>query len=109
MALDLMTHVRDESARFAHTLRDVDPATRVPSCPGWSAADLLHHVAEVHWFWASVVGGRISEGHEIAGAQTQLHELRALCSIPNSQSQDPIRLPAHDQCNRASVTASNRQ
>lgn len=25
-------------------VRDVDPAERVPSCPGWSVADLLRHV-----------------------------------------------------------------
>lgn len=28
----------------------------VESCPGWSVADLLYHVGEVHRFWASIVG-----------------------------------------------------
>lgn len=28
----------------------------VASCPGWTVADLVWHIGEVHWFWASVVG-----------------------------------------------------
>ena len=27
----------------------------VPSCPGWSVADLVAHLTKVHWFWATVV------------------------------------------------------
>ena len=27
----------------------------VASCPGWTVADLVWHIGEVHWFWASVV------------------------------------------------------
>ena len=29
--------------------------TPVRSCPGWSVADLVHHIGEVHWFWAEDV------------------------------------------------------
>lgn len=31
-------------------------STPVPSCPGWSVADLVWHTGEVHRFWACVVG-----------------------------------------------------
>lgn len=33
----------------------------VPSCPGWSVADLVDHLTEVHWFWATIVAERLSE------------------------------------------------
>ena len=69
MALDLLAHVRDESARFVEVLRGADPAARVPSCPDWSADDLLWHLTEVHWFWATVVAGRITDGAAIEDAE----------------------------------------
>lgn len=33
----------------------------VPGCPGWDVADLVAHVTEVHWFWATIVEGRLQE------------------------------------------------
>lgn len=35
-----------------------DLAAPVPTCPGWSAADLVVHVTRVHRFWATVVAER---------------------------------------------------
>ena len=32
----------------------------VPSCPGWSIADLVDHLTEVHWFWATIVAERLA-------------------------------------------------
>lgn len=32
-----------------------DPSTPVPTCPGWTADDLLWHLAEVQHFWGSIV------------------------------------------------------
>lgn len=31
----------------------------VELCPGWSVADLLWHLGEVHWFWTAIVGDRL--------------------------------------------------
>lgn len=31
-------------------------AQPVPSCPGWTLADLVWHLAEVHHFWRTIVG-----------------------------------------------------
>ncbi|WP_338039939.1 maleylpyruvate isomerase N-terminal domain-containing protein [Nocardioides caldifontis] len=47
-----------ESARFLSVLRDADPDARVPSCPGWEAADPLWHLTGVQWFWGSIVEER---------------------------------------------------
>lgn len=39
-------------------LRDADSAAPVPSCPDWTAADLLAHLTEVQWFWGEIVEHR---------------------------------------------------
>jgi uncharacterized protein (TIGR03083 family) len=33
----------------------------VPSCPGWSMADLVFHVGEVHAFWRQLASGEITD------------------------------------------------
>ncbi|MEU4062496.1 maleylpyruvate isomerase N-terminal domain-containing protein [Streptomyces wedmorensis] len=40
--------VADTARRFAATVRAADPATPVPTCPGWTLADLTRHVGTVH-------------------------------------------------------------
>ena len=60
MSLDHLAHIEAESDRFAVVLRDADPDARVPTCPDWSAADLLWHLAEVHSFWAEILEGRLA-------------------------------------------------
>ena len=61
-----LDHLRRESARFGDVLAACDPAARVPSCPDWSAADLLAHLAGVQWFWARVVRHRPDDPDEAA-------------------------------------------
>jgi uncharacterized protein (TIGR03083 family) len=53
--LDYLSHLATDSARFGEVLHDVPPDVRVPSCPDWNADDLLWHLAEVQWFWGTVV------------------------------------------------------
>lgn len=31
----------------------------VEHCPGWTVADLVDHVTQVHWFWATIVEDRL--------------------------------------------------
>ena len=64
MDLDYLTHLRNDSARFLSLLRDADPAQLVPSCPEWTADDLLWHLAEVQWFWGTIVSRRLQDGDE---------------------------------------------
>lgn len=47
--------IADEAERATSTIARIDPATRVPSCPDWNAADLLWHITEVHEFWARIL------------------------------------------------------
>ena len=60
-----LDHIRTESARFREVLAGCDPAARVPSCPDWSAADLLWHLATVQRWWAEVVTARPTRPEEI--------------------------------------------
>lgn len=53
-----LDHIRAESARFREVLAGCDPEARVPSCPDWTAADLLWHLSEVQRFWAGIVRER---------------------------------------------------
>lgn len=55
MTLDYLAHLRENSARFAAVLRDAPVDGQVPTCPDWQADDLIWHLAEVQWFWGTVV------------------------------------------------------
>jgi uncharacterized protein (TIGR03083 family) len=58
--LDFVAHLTRESALFADAIRRAAPDAPVPTCPEWNADDLLWHLAEVQWFWATVVRENIS-------------------------------------------------
>ena len=58
--LDFLDHLELESARFAEAIGGAPPTAPVPSCPGWNADDLLWHLAEVQWFWGTIVRERIT-------------------------------------------------
>jgi uncharacterized protein (TIGR03083 family) len=51
--------ITQHSAGFADAAR-ADLGAPVEHCPGWSVADLVHHLTEVHWFWATIVDGLLT-------------------------------------------------
>jgi uncharacterized protein (TIGR03083 family) len=53
-----LEHIRAESARFHEVLVGCDPAAPVPSCPEWTAADLLWHLVGVQDWWAWCIENR---------------------------------------------------
>jgi uncharacterized protein (TIGR03083 family) len=53
--------VEDEGRALLESVRDVDPARRVPGCPGWTVADLLAHLASVYRWVTTIVGERRSK------------------------------------------------
>jgi uncharacterized protein (TIGR03083 family) len=57
--LDFLGAIRRESSRFTECLTRVSSTAPVPSCPGWTAADLLWHLAEVQLFWGAIVRDRL--------------------------------------------------
>jgi uncharacterized protein (TIGR03083 family) len=64
-------HLAHESARFAEVLQAVPADRPVPTCPDWNAEDLLWHLAEVQWFWGTVVRDSLtgSEAAKLAPAR----------------------------------------
>ena len=56
--LDYLGHLARESALFGHALDGAAQDAPVPSCPGWTADDLLWHLGEVLWFWGTIVRER---------------------------------------------------
>ena len=56
--LDHLGAIRSEIDRFYATANDADPTLGVPTCPGWSIADLVWHLGAVHWFWTEIIETR---------------------------------------------------
>jgi uncharacterized protein (TIGR03083 family) len=56
--------LRRDSAGLLAAARDADPATTIEACPAWTPIDLVWHIGEVHHFWATVVGERLSDWKE---------------------------------------------
>lgn len=63
--VDLLGAIRRDCERFYRAASAADPARPVPSCPGWTIAELVWHLGETHWFWATVVEARASGPEEV--------------------------------------------
>jgi uncharacterized protein (TIGR03083 family) len=63
---DFLAHLRANSARFADVLATCDPSAPVPTCPGWTAADLLWHLGEVQSFWGTIVRDRVDDPDDLS-------------------------------------------
>ncbi len=54
--------IETESQRFLDAVLAAAPEAKVPTCPDWTAADLLWHLTEVHAYWAEILrSGAITE------------------------------------------------
>lgn len=62
---DYLIAIRRESARFRDVLADCDPSAPVPSCPEWTAADLLWHLTTVQHWWEAMVTNRPQDAEEM--------------------------------------------
>jgi uncharacterized protein (TIGR03083 family) len=52
---ELLTALDRDSQAFVDACEIAGLTTPVPSCPGWTVADLLWHLTEVHDFWRTMV------------------------------------------------------
>jgi len=59
-AQDALDGIRRDSAAFADAAEG-NLTARVEHCPDWSVADLVRHLTEVHWFWATIAEGSLPE------------------------------------------------
>ncbi len=70
--IDFVEFVASESARFLEVVRTISARAEqstdrsplvsvdVPACPEWNVADLVWHLGEVQYFWASIVEGNLA-------------------------------------------------
>jgi uncharacterized protein (TIGR03083 family) len=79
-------------------LAATDPDARVPSCPDWSAADLLWHLGEVQHFWGTVVGARLAapDTYEEPVRPEGYAALRAFFDTSNAKLVDALAGTADD-------------
>jgi len=69
--MDYLAHLRADSQRFAQALSACDPTAPVPSCPDWTAADLLWHLGEVQLFWGTIVDQRLRDPDGAEGTKPE--------------------------------------
>lgn len=67
--MDRIAIIRDEAQRLADVLAEAAPDVRCPTCPDWSAADLLWHITEVHYFWAGVLARNACSEADLAAIE----------------------------------------
>ena len=94
--IDYISHLRHDSARFLELITKTQPDMAVPSCPDWTTADLAWHLAEVQYFWASIVSDLLASPEDVPElarpADAQLPGLFATQSerlVEALQSHDP--------------------
>ncbi|SDS06175.1 TIGR03083 family protein [Friedmanniella luteola] len=90
VALDHLRHITAETARFRALLAAVDPATPVPTCPGWDADDLLWHLTEVQSFWGRVVEQRCTDPETLRGPEVLRPDDRAALLALSRRSTDAL-------------------
>ena len=56
--MDWFGHIRAHTDALADLSEGTDPARPVPTCPGWSMADLTWHLLEVQDFWEHIITNR---------------------------------------------------
>ncbi|WP_062349952.1 maleylpyruvate isomerase family mycothiol-dependent enzyme [Herbidospora yilanensis] len=59
--MDHMTALIDQNNRFADLIGDADPATEVPTCPGWTLKQLFRHVGRGDRWSAQIISDRVGE------------------------------------------------
>jgi uncharacterized protein (TIGR03083 family) len=63
--MDFLRSIRQESELFYATALVADPSLGVPCCPDWTVSDLVWHLGEVHWFFATDIEQRASDPEQV--------------------------------------------
>lgn len=57
--------LRADSQSLLAAARAADPSVAIEACPGWKPVDLLWHIGEVHFFWATMVQRRFTDPEQV--------------------------------------------
>ena len=98
--LDYLNVIQTESDRFAHITASTDRMAQIPSCPGWSVSDLVWHLAEVQYFWGSIVAGLLESPDSVAELPRPHDDgLDSLFATHSSRLIEALRdRQPHDKC-----------
>src|SRR5688500_3438636 len=109
--LDHLDAIRRDSDRFYATADGADPTAAVPSCPDWNVADLVWHLGEVHWFWATDVELQASNPDDIEKDKPDRpEEYPELVAFGRRQADRLIEvLEAHDDATKVWTWALQEQ
>jgi uncharacterized protein (TIGR03083 family) len=69
--MDYLAAIRRDSDRFYGVADTADPTRPVPNCPDWKVADLVAHLGQVHWFWATDIEMRAANPEEVEAAKPE--------------------------------------
>ncbi|MFJ6837060.1 maleylpyruvate isomerase family mycothiol-dependent enzyme [Streptomyces sp. NPDC091209] len=72
--VDHRTAVATETARFVAAVKNADLVTPVPSCPGWTLADLVKHTGSVQRWFSVLLRTRIQDPPRTREVDLQLPE-----------------------------------
>ena len=90
--------VERHTRRLVETVRHADPATPVPTCPGWTLADLVRHVGTVH---------RWTEHLVRTGATTRVRAAEVPLDLPAGPAGLPDWLAAGAETALATLRAAD--
>lgn len=72
-------------------------AADVVCCPGWNVSDLVWHVRRVHYFWASIVAGLLSDPNTVPEIERPHSEAELLADYRQGVDQIASVLGTADQ------------
>jgi uncharacterized protein (TIGR03083 family) len=59
-----LSSLANDGEKFAQAA-EKDLGAEVPSCPGWTAAELVWHLTEAHYFWRSIAEGALQDYKQV--------------------------------------------
>jgi uncharacterized protein (TIGR03083 family) len=63
---DYLAALQRDGAAFAESISKAGLRAPVVACPEWNTADLLYHLAEVHYFWTTIVEQRAASPDNVS-------------------------------------------
>ncbi|MGH9172121.1 MAG: maleylpyruvate isomerase family mycothiol-dependent enzyme [Acidimicrobiales bacterium] len=92
-AFDSLEAIRFHGASLAEAAEG-NLGAPVEHCPGWSVADLVWHLAEVHWFWATIVEELLVEPPGEARRPARPDDHSALLSMCRANAEHLVQVLA---------------
>ena len=101
-------HIRRESGRVAEVLATADLAATVPTCPDWTAGDLLWHPVAVQWYWGTIALERLDDPQRAEDSKPARPGTGAASACSGPRRCGPAGPPAGKPNRQASIVSLDR-